>query len=414
MKKNILLIILLLAFNNLKAIFPINFFYPDDHPFRLLRQDDRDWQISCYGEGSLDVSGRNLQSRETNILQIWDYSQDALSMIRGFPEDSPIGQFSLPFNTISDDGTRGHLCFKADSKMGGIFPIFRWYLPKDLTLSLTTPFYWVKIKDVCIQDMTESNTFGDLLVKDQIIDNLPSILETYGNGLKIGPWERFGPGDFWLEVDWIKNFEQPKRQNLTNVLLNIRGGLTLPTGLAQNIDEMFSIPFGNDHSLGIVFGGEVQMTMWDIFKIGIDAEFWQLFGTSRCYRVKTDISQTDFLLLAKTKARKRWGFTQRYDLWLEIMLCKGLSVEGWYQHIKHNKDKYSFFDPQYIESIANSAGRMQGWSMHNFIALAKYSGVDYFVDNCFVPQISIFYRKPFNGCGTIQSTNIGASLALEF
>ena len=417
MKKNIkyyLIIAIFLIVSPLKAIFPINFFYPDDHPFKLQRIDDHCWQFSTYLESSFKVNGRDSCGRESNILQIWSETQDALAMVRGFPLDSKIGQFSLPFNSIADDGSRGHLKFFAQSTVGGIFPIFRLYLPKDLTISLTTPFYWMQVKNFCMIDQTKQETFGDFLVKEEITDKLNRLLFDLGDGLTIGDWQRFGPGDFWLEVDWIRNFYQPRREHLTNVLLNIRGGLTLPTGLTQDVDQVLSIPFGNDRALGVVFGAEVQLNYWNKLIIGIDAEFWQLFGATKYYRVKTDPAQTDFLLLAKTKARKRWGLTQRYDLWAEFKICYGFSVEACYQHFKHNRDKYSFFDPSYIESIANTAGSLQEWTAHNAIFILKCNRSEVSIDSAAVPQLAFFIRKPFNGHNIIQATTFGFSLVLDF
>ena len=199
MKKNTnyFLLLVLLAINIIKAVPPVNFFYPDDHPFRLQRQEDRDWQFSIYAESGLNVTGKNCAGEESNILQIWNKTQDALAMVRGFPLDSSIGQFSLLFNDIADDGIRGHLKFCANASLGGIFPIFRFYLPKNLTLSLTTPFYWMRVKDVGVFDLTESSTFGDLVVREELTGRLNSVLKEFGDGLTISNWERVGPGDFW-------------------------------------------------------------------------------------------------------------------------------------------------------------------------------------------------------------------------
>ena len=408
------LFVLLFSVIYCHGIYPINFFYPDDHPFKLQRQDDRDWQFSIYGESSLTVDGRDICSNKTNVLQIWNENQDALSMIRGFTPDSNIGKFSQKFNNISDNGIRGHLCFNAEANYKAVFPIFRYYAPKNLTLSITVPFYWANIKNASYCDLTANQTFGDLLVKSEIIDNLDELIFDLGDGLSISNWKKSGLGDIWVVVDWIRTFYQPRREVLKDVLLNIRAGLTLPTGLTQDIDQILSIPFGNDRSLGVIFGGEVQVTMWDLFVIGVDAEFWHIFSSNRCYRIKTDINQTDFLLLAKTTARKDWGLTQRYDIWGELLVGCGFSFELWYQYFKHNKDKYSFYQSDYVESIANTANSLKEWTAHNLIFLAKYNGSEKYVDADAVPQFAIFYRRPINGYRSIQASTIGISLSLEF
>jgi hypothetical protein len=396
------------------GIYPINFFYPDDHPFKLQRQDDRDWQFSIYGESSLKVNGRDSCSNKTNVLQIYNENQDALAMIRGFAPDSEIGKFSQKFNNIADDLVRGHICLNADASYKAIFPIFRYYAPCNFTISVTVPFYWAHLKNITCCDLTENKTFGDMLVQADIVDNLDLLINNLGEGLTISNWKKSGLGDIWLVVDWIKSYYQPRREVLKEVLLNLRAGLTLPTGRTQDIDQILSMPFGNDRSLGVIFGGEIQVTMWDLFILGVDAEYWHVFSANRCYRIKTDINQTEFLLLAKTSARKDWGLTQRYDIWGELLVGCGFSLELWYQYFKHNADKYSFCESDYVESIANSAYSLKDWTAHNLIFLAKYNGAEKYVDADVVPQFVVFYRMPVNGYRSIQASTIGVSLALEF
>src|SRR5689334_17804312 len=91
-----LFIFILLNFNYvIQAVFPINFFREFDINFRTERWKDEKYEGYIIPEFAFDAKGRNEHSNEVNILQIWNCTQDALAMLRGFDPDSDIGRLAF-------------------------------------------------------------------------------------------------------------------------------------------------------------------------------------------------------------------------------------------------------------------------------------------------------------------------------
>ena len=55
-------------------------------------------------------------------------------------------------------------------------------------------------------------------------------------GLDISSWSKTGIGDLSLMVEWLRDFPQPKPL-LKNVRLNLRGGISIPTGVKKDEDK---------------------------------------------------------------------------------------------------------------------------------------------------------------------------------
>ena len=163
-------------------------------------------------------------------------------------------------------------------------------------------------------------------------------------------------------------------------------------------------------------GGGIKLTWWDLIRGGIDLEFLQLFGNTRTYRIKVQEDQTDFLLLAKIRAHKEFGFTQRYNLCLETCpLVRGFSVGIAYEFWKHGRDKYDLLSEEYSAKMANTAISLQEWTMHQLIFKAWYDCSGDIGDRSwFKPQFFLFYKLPINGKRALMANIIGGQLTLSF
>ncbi|MCL5875835.1 MAG: hypothetical protein M1114_05170, partial [Candidatus Dependentiae bacterium] len=100
-------------------------------------------------------------------------------------------------------------------------------------------------------------------------------------------------------------------------------GFNLPTGKKQNEDLLMAVPFGYDGAYGIFGGAGIDILLAYIMKLGLDVELLHLFGNTRERRIKTNIDQTELLLLQKVSAYKDWGLYQRFNLYAKVYNCVG-------------------------------------------------------------------------------------------
>jgi hypothetical protein len=364
------------------------------------------WRITAIGEGAFDTSGHNLTGETVNILQIWQSDQSALNAIRGFDADTQIGKLEAQLNSANDDGVRGHVLPTAKLELSKLCLGLKYKLPKHLNLNLFVPIFKMKLSDINWVDQTQSISFADALTKAKLTNNFTQNIAELSGGLNIqSGWEKIGFGDTELTLQWQRTFRQPK-PILKAVQLGLYSGLSLPTSKQANQDQLLSIPFGNNGSTGLLFGGNIQVQWWNHLRGGINASFIEQLGTTYERRIKTSPTQTDLIFLAKARTRTESGFTQQFTLFLEgYKFLPGCSAKVAYNYIKHNQDHLEVLDERYSSEIANTAVSLQEWTQHSAIFTLSYTG------KCLA---TLYYKHPFNGKSTIQSKIVGGSIGISF
>lgn len=374
------------------------------------------WQLGGYFDGCFKIRGSTVHHQKVNVLHIWQCAQDALAMVRGFNPDSRPGQLAARLHSASDDGTRGHLipsaCFEMNEGAIGL----RYWINHGVSFGVHLPLFHMKLSNIAWHDLTKEVTVGDRLTKELLTNNIAKTVYQLDPGLDISsPWDRRGIGDLSLIARWQQDFAQHKRI-LTNVQLSVYSGVTLPTGKKIDEDKLFSIPFGNDGSTAIPFGGELQVQWLNHWIGGIELNFEQIFSHTRCRRIKTDQNQTDLLLLAKTNASIDWGFYQRHRLSLGgYHLVRGFSFDLGYQYTHQDDSSLNLCTNKYLECNANSATSLQQWALHQIMVHASYDfGYDATQESKIVPSIGFFYHHTFKGQRAILVDKAGVSISAIF
>lgn len=402
---------------NVYSLFPINILGTFDNNFWVSRPvRGTNFFPTLIAEGSVKIDGRNGEGDKADILQIWNPNQDTLSMVRGFSPTSDIGKIASAIGNISNDtNDRGRFLPTGQLDYVGIGLNLEYRFPSNFCLSAYVPFYYMKLKDVYWQSLTK-----DPRIEDQLVDvglasdycQLKSLVKRLGN-LDIGGWKSQGIGDVVFLAKYFKDFSQ-NRGAITNVRLECNLGFSVPSGKKRNEDVAFDIPLGNDGAWGLHFGTGIDITWHKIIRGGGYIQFLQLFGNIKERRIKVDENQTDLLFLAKCRAYKDYGFTQNYNLFLELT-TRPVSLRVAYEHLKHNEDKLSLLSNTYSQDVANTAASLDEWSNHqllfkatfDFLATAKLS-------KKFYPTFDVFYKLPFNGKRMVQANTFGGALTIEF
>lgn len=418
------------------ALFRINLFRPYDINLRTERYPGDIFQVTGWAEIGTKTRAYGRDGHHVNPLQMYQYTHNAIAMLGGVQGQnaeqkkllqrvSMLSQFT-PRNPITSTTAplQGHMRFTGDFKYKAGFGVNARYLfPYDISLALFVPFYSMQLKHVEIQDLTSQENIDpqDVKVRQLVTDNFKQVVAEFDPSLNLNGWNKTGIGDIALMLEWWRNFPQGKPV-LKNVSINARGGLSLPTGVKTDVNDIFSVPFGCDGSTAIIIGAGIDLDWFNCLPFinqlrgGLDVQFWQIFGNTRERRIKTAANQTDILSLVKARAYIDPGFAQQYNLYLQAHhLFKGLSLGTSYQFVKESRSNITLFDNTYSELIANSSKALKAWKVYQLLFTASYD-IDY--DGCpetvGSPQFKLMYKVPVGGKRVIACDTVTAVVSFNF
>ena len=400
--------------NSLNAMNIVNTMWPYDTSIRPTFDNRHWWQAAFYAEGGFhNAKGFDNEGSVGNPLRIWNCQQNALAMLEGFPKESAIGQLRSAL-LDSDNGIRGRFIVNGDLQLPFATAFAaNLYFANDWRIGLYLPVYKMALKNVQFIDQTPNVDNLDKLVHTLLTDNLVENVRQLGC-LNLGCWERTGVGDLTLLVEWFRDFPQYK-PFLKMVRVNWRWGIGFPTGLREDEDLTFAIPFGYDGAVSMPFGLGLDLTLGKHFKCGLDVQLTQIFGHSRTRRIKTDLQQTELLLLEKTEVFKDSGLVQRFNLYAELYrFGKGLSFQILYQYLKQGDADFSLKTQEFSTNIANTSPRLDNFTMHHLIPKFTYDFDYHWPDGRVRPELGLYMRLPFNGKNVALIPTIGAVASIDF
>jgi len=388
--------------------------WPYDTLIRPTFNNRRAWQLAFYTEGGFHhAKGFNEEGETVNPLRIWNRQQNALAMLEGFPESSPISQLRAAL-LDSDNGIRGRFDVCGDLRLNFSTAFAaRYFFAHDWSIGLYLPVYKMTLKDVLFVDQTPNLDNLDKLVHELLTDHLAETVKELGC-LDLNPWERTGVGDLTLLIEWFRDFYQNK-PFLKCVRVNWRIGLGFPTGLRENVNLLFAIPFGYDGAVSMPFGLGLDLTLGTNFKCGVDIQLTQIFGHTRTHRIKTDVEQTELLLLQTARAFRDYGLVQRFNIYAEFYrFFMGLSFKAGYQYLKQGDSELSLKTQEFSTNIANTSPRFEDFTMHHLITKFTYDFGYHWPDGRTRPELGLFTRQPFNGKNVALIPTIGFVLSVDF
>lgn len=373
-----------------------------------------DYNLAIFAETGIGHAKAWGDCGRTNVLQIFGCQQDSLAMLQGL-QDCSLADTLLEKLDASAFGTRGLLRPCGDLELEfTVVPKFRWQFAQDFYLTLSLPVFGMELKNVVWHDLTTDETEEDDRVRQCLTSQICKVAQDVG-GLDIRGWRRRGFGDLALLMRWIRNFPQNKPM-LRNVRVDCHAGLLLPTGKPADPDKIFAFAFGIDKSVAIPFGLGIELNLGDYFFWGVDVALFHQFGNTRSRRIKTDVDQTNLLLMQKARVYKDFGLSQQFSLYLGVKdLPRGLEVHVGYKYFKNGSDSLSVSGIMCSDIIANTRASLQSWTIHEMIVRATYDFGAVMSDEHRVrPFLGVFSRIPFNGTRSAAATTIGLSLHLDF
>lgn len=381
-----------------------------------------------YGEGK---NGHNTRSKKRNILQLHNETESAIPMILNAADQTVINTLAagtlIPIltaipNALDDDGDRGHQ--RLTGKFNGLDATFFFgytscckKIPGHLTFTLYVPVAQKEVRDVKITDLTPTTRTGittaaaDLAVKNYLTNDLAKLTKQLGN-LDLSNWSKTGVGDITLMAEWTDTYKQDK-DYLNAVSVFMHAGVLFPSAEKKDEDKAFSLPMGSDGAWGLPIGLGLLLDLKACMQFGADVDFLVLFDETRDRRMKTNLTQTEFLLLNKGRATKEFGLNWQFHLYLQAFhFWRGLSAKFSYEYLKRDEDRLTPKGNAFDYSIVNSASSLSEQTVHNLIFKTSYD----FEKECgkCKPQVSVFYKLPVAARNYIDHWTVGGQLAVNF
>jgi len=403
---------------------PSNTFPPYDPNVRLPMCPRTCFHLGATAEYGQSNSARDHEGDQHNILHIYDKIQDAATMLKN-PSTNMQATVTNVYNNYTS--AFGGQLLTAPVKLEGKYrefdlTLFSKYtltniIDGNLELSAHLPVRWRKIENIKYTDLLESvdlpeNQYAFEQNYTQNFDIFKTQMKALGN-LNFNEFDKTGIGDLVIMLEWQRSFKQNK-EALKNVDLYIKLGLSCPTGKQRDLNEVFSLPMGNDGAWGIPLGFGIGLDFSRSLRVGGDAEFFILLNETKERRLKTSQDQTEFLLLNKSRATLDSGLTWKFNIFLQgYRFYKGLSLKFAYEYIKHDNDSLYEKTDTFDRKIINTANSLKEWNTHNLIFMLN---LDFFMWRRVLskPQISLFYKFPVTGKNIINMNTFGGQLGFNF
>lgn len=372
-----------------------------EHPFSFFATTDL----------GFEAKGFNSTGDKVAVPQYIHATQNALAMVKGAQPGTQAAALGALLAGLGDDGVRGHFVVDGDYKrsitetFGALYSVSdNWWVSAHL------PIISASFKNIVWLDQTKNVTPEDILFENLLGIDFFNQVEQLSNGLSLEEWEKTGVGDLSLWVGWHQKFAQQKEW-IKQVIPHIRAGIICPTGVKKDEDKTFFLPFGNDGAAGLQVGFGLTINLKEYINTGLDIEIAHAFSTTRERRIKTDINQTDCLLLTKTLVSKDPGLTQRFTLFGEVVPCRWFQARIQYNYIKNSESYLYPISNDFSATVANTASSLQGFTCHCVVASVEVAGSNY---SSWMPNMSLGYTHPFHGKRCIQADQFSIGLSYSF
>ena len=418
MKNKLVVILSLMMADSLLFAAPLGFLEP--YNFMIEAEPifgKSRFQWTMLTELSYDNVSFDADGNKVNALQIYEPQQNLLGLFQGLGNAS---QFNQLVNSLAGGSGGG-----VNNSENGLFTptgvfdgsqiafLASYMFHPHCYFKVSVPVYKINLTDVNWLYTGNNRTFAGQAIQTELVNSFASqALEDFD--LSIGDWSQTGFGDVTMLMDYICDYPQG-RSLLRNVRVHLRLGLSVPTGVVADENQIMSIPFGNDGSVGLPFGGGLDINLGRYFQCGFRGQFLYLWGNEKLRRVSSFPSQTTLLLPQVTMTYKEYGFIQQFDLFVQAYnIAGGLSAKFAYEYYRKAQDLLSVQTPNFTYTQINTDLRLDEETRHNFIGVLSFDSA--FLKKCdrLHPQASIFVNIPFNGSFTSLVSTVGLQLALDF
>lgn len=411
-----------------QAFVPNNFWTPYDPNWRLARCDDR-YHFGLDIEFGKGHAARNWRGDKSNVLRTHNHAENVVAMLLGYngsgsqQTNDLINALisalngNMPELVSNPTHSDNAIAFKGKFSLLDMTLSGQYTIPQQLFGGHIRGVLYVPIRDAHIKHVEFINiNNNNQTLTDELTGSKELFQKTINNitPLDFGAWKKTGIGDLVGMLTWDRCFKQEKG-GIKSVDLGFNLGMTAPTADERDINKAFSMSLGNDGAWGIPFGLGLGLNSKYKITIGTDAQFLALFNHTGTFRLKTDVNQTENILLQTGRATKSYGLTWQFNLYLKsINFYKGLSVKAGYEYTKHDSDKLTPKSNDFNSSVINSAHSLLEWNNHSIIGMINWDSFLMDETSHGKPQLSIFCKIPVGGRNVVNPYTFGGQLAVNF
>lgn len=375
------------------------------------------WQWNFLTQTCFDTQSFDQEGLPVNALQIYETQQNLLGLFQGLGAES---QFNQLVNSLAGGSGGG-----VNNSQNGLFTptgdfsgyqvafLGSYKLHQNCFFKVSLPVYNLQLSNVTWTYTGNNTTFSGEQIEAQLVNSF--MMDAQNNfDLSLGSWKTSGLGDLACLLDYIGDYPQG-RPVLRNVRVHFRLGLTFPTGLLANENQVMSQPLGSDGSMTMPFGGGLDINLGRYFQCGFRGQFSYIWGNAKMRRVPTFESQTTLLFPSTLSTFKNYGMTQTFDLYAQAYnIFSGLSFKVAYEYYFKAQDRISIYVPGFNYELLNTDLGLDEITRHNMICLLSFDSAFLEKHDKIHPQVGIFLNLPFNGSLTTLASTVGVQLSLDW
>lgn len=421
-KKNILFFLSYLYTISIYSIQHVNFFEPYEFLLDINRlfieNNSCSWQFGIRGEFGFDFRGYPIDTRDSLLqnyncktisaqpTQYLNIFESDFAPFLGTQIDTNDGQFVQQFNPYSAATAAQLLLFKGEMSLQSITGLLEFWITKQIKIGYYCPVYNLNLKSLIHEGNNKENFFENYICSD--------IYQIYQqNASPPMPYQLYGLGDSQLLISW-QNYFYENRDFISGLFASLRAGLYLPTGMKKDnyLNTFLKIPLGYDTSWGIPFGGGIEIDIGCYGGIGISADCITFFPKLMERVIKTDMRQTDMLILNKSQSLLKPGFRESFSIY-----CVGHDTERTflttlaYQYNKQNESDIILCQTDFSNLIAQTADILENWTNHNLILIVEG---EYSLNKNITLGYEGFFKLGFSGSRSIVCNTTGIQIYTQY
>ena len=344
--------------------------------------------------------------RKGNPLHIFTKTENSFASFLGYdPLNDARGALAQQY--VIDEGvlSDGQMSLHGDLSLHQVKLSLEKWINDQFRIGWYVPLYKITLHKIAVETKTATPFF-----EYNLNNPFYKTLEHYDLFLK--PYSMHGIGDSSLLLSWQNNFVE-YRNTITSMVCSAHGGLHLPTRMHQESEHktFLPIPLGYDTSFGIILGGALEAGIGRYVDLGIAADCTVLIGSLKERLIKTDVRQTELLLLAQEKTYLDPGMHQKFDVYIsghDLYKNKILTVA--YQYNKQHDSDLIVCSDHFSTLVASSSQTLDPWSTHSATFIGTIIN-PFGLDNTI---ISGFLKYGLSGERSLVSSTAGFSLSLMF
>ena len=231
-----------------------------------------------------------------------------------------------------------------------------------------------------------------------------AILRQYG--IQTTKFKKTGTGDLYGLCGFTFNYE--KTEMLDFIDITFESGVVFPTASAQNVNQIFPLPFGHNH-WGFPLSLTAALGAFEWLTLGLHTQVQIFSSRLQKVRIQTDSTQHGLIKLSKQSAVVNKGTQYTAGIYAKAdHVIRGLSFALGYNFAHEQATTLrGTFDTR----IANSNDMRKPWTMHTIHVSAEYDFTKEY--HRYGPHIGIIFNRIVSGKRILNTPMTGGTIGLD-